>query len=86
MSDIKKELLNALGRLAQPLEYLDLDTRAFHCLKRFGIKYIYEVALMSEEELRSIRNCGQSTVNHIYNRLERYIPELETLITERSDK
>lgn len=45
---------------------LDIDTRPLNILKRNGIKYIYTLAMMTEDQVKSIRNIGIKGFTQIY--------------------
>ncbi len=49
------------------LEDLDLGVRSFHCLRRVGHRTVGDLvnAVNSVEDLKSIRNCGDKSVEEI---------------------
>jgi len=56
--------------LTQKVEDLTLSARSFNCLDRGGIKYVGELALMSENELKEIKNLGKKSLDEIKSKLE----------------
>ena len=50
---------------------LGLDTRARNCLKKCGIRSVYDVGRCSADELLRIRNCGKRTLAEIADSLAR---------------
>ncbi len=53
------------------LEELELSVRSFHSLKRYGMDTVGDLlnALEAGLELRTIRNCGATSVREIQERL-----------------
>ena len=52
------------------IEDLHLSARSFNSLDKSGIKYLGELVLMSEVEVRSIKNLGKKSFNEISSKLE----------------
>jgi DNA-directed RNA polymerase subunit alpha len=55
------------------IEDLDLSVRAFNCLKRAGITKVGEIVeklARDEDELLSIRNFGQKSLEELKEKLE----------------
>ena len=48
-----------------PIEDLNLSIRGFNCLKRAGIHTVGELLLLSEDDLRGVRNMGEKSVREI---------------------
>jgi DNA-directed RNA polymerase subunit alpha len=62
--------LSELSELLQPIDKLDLSARSYNSLDRNGIKYIAEIALMREKDLRLVKNLGEKSVEEIKNTME----------------
>jgi DNA-directed RNA polymerase subunit alpha len=58
------------GKLLQPIEELNLSARSFNCLDRAEVKYIGELALMSELELKNLKNLGKKSLEEIREVME----------------
>ncbi len=63
----------------QSVDALGLSARSFNSLDRAGIKYLGELVLMSENEIRNIKNLGKKSLDEINECLEAhgYGPEFE---------
>jgi len=57
-------------KLMQGLDTLGLSARSFNSLERAGLKYIGELALMTENELKEIKNLGKKSLEEIKAKLE----------------
>lgn len=55
---------------SMPIEKLNISVRTYNCLKRRGISTVGEVAEMSNEEMKRIRNLGIEGYNEIIEKLE----------------
>jgi DNA-directed RNA polymerase subunit alpha len=53
-----------------PVEELDLSVRAYNCLKRSGITRVGQVLTLSEEDLLSVRNFGEKSLNELKDSLQ----------------
>jgi len=49
----------------QPVDTLGLSARSFNSLDRAGIKYLGEMVLMSESEIKTIKNLGKKSLDEI---------------------
>ncbi|MDY0264365.1 MAG: DNA-directed RNA polymerase subunit alpha [Sulfurospirillum cavolei] len=58
------------GKLLQSIEELNLSARSFNCLDRAEVKYIGELALMSELELKNLKNLGKKSLEEIRDVME----------------
>ncbi|MGM0532977.1 MAG: DNA-directed RNA polymerase subunit alpha [Campylobacterota bacterium] len=56
--------------LTKPLSDLDLTVRSFNCLDKAEIKYIGELVMMNEAELKDVKNLGKKSLDEIKSRLE----------------
>ena len=54
-----------LNKLLQSIEELNLSARSFNCLDRAEVKYVGELALMSELELKNLKNLGKKSLEEI---------------------
>jgi len=52
-------------KLMQGLDTLGLSARSFNSLERAGLKFVGELALMSENELKEIKNLGKKSLDEI---------------------
>lgn len=52
-----------------PIEVLDLSVRAYNCLKRANRNTVSEVRNMAKDEMRAIRNLGDSVFDEIQSKL-----------------
>jgi len=64
----EKEHLKQL--LSQPIEILELSTRSYNCLKDVKINKISDLVSKSEEELKTIRNLGEKSLEEIKDKLK----------------
>lgn len=53
------------AKLFENIENLNLSARSFNCLDRAGIKFIGELVLMEESELKDIKNLGKKSLEEI---------------------
>ena len=61
---------SALKTLLIPIDMLGLSARSSNSLERANIKYIGELVLMSENEIKSIKNLGKKSLDEIMGVLE----------------
>jgi DNA-directed RNA polymerase subunit alpha len=61
---------SALKTLLIPIDMLGFSARSSNSLERAGIKYIGELVLMNENEIKSIKNLGKKSLDEILNTLE----------------
>lgn len=54
-----------LNKLLQSIEELNLSARSFNCLDRAEVKFVGELALMSELELKNLKNLGKKSLEEI---------------------
>lgn len=55
--------------LLSSVEILNLEHRPSNCLQKSNIKYIGELVLMSESDLKNIKNLGKRSFDEITNKL-----------------
>lgn len=53
------------NKLFNKIEQLNLSARSSNCLEKAGIEYIGELALMSESELKELKNLGKKSLDEI---------------------
>ncbi len=56
--------------LFQKLDTLNFSARCSNCLDRKGLKYIGELVLMEENELKNIKNLGKRSYDEIVDKLK----------------
>lgn len=56
---------NDHAKLFEGVENLNLSARSFNCLEKANIKYIGELALMEEGELKNLKNLGKKSLEEI---------------------
>ena len=56
---------NELKPFLQTVDSLGLSARSFNSLDRAGIKYLGELVLMSENEIKNIKNLGKKSLDEI---------------------
>ena len=54
-----------LNKLLQSIEELNLSARSFNCLNRAEVRFVGELALMSELELKNLKNLGKKSLEEI---------------------
>lgn len=55
--------------LLQKIDVLNLSARCFNCLDKANIKYIGELVIMSDIDLRGIKNLGKKSYDEILDKL-----------------
>ncbi len=56
---------NEHSKLLESVENLNLSARSFNCLDKADIRYIGELALMEESELKDLKNLGKKSLDEI---------------------
>jgi len=59
-----------ISKLLEPIDTLKLSVRSSNCLDRAGLKYIGELAIMSESELKAIKNLGKKSLDEIVEKMK----------------
>jgi DNA-directed RNA polymerase subunit alpha len=54
------------------IDSLGLSARSFNCLDKAGVKYLAEIVLMDESELKNIKNLGRRSLEEIKEVLKQY--------------
>ncbi len=61
-----------LKRLGARIEELGLSARSFNCLDRSNIKYIGEIVMMSQNDLKEVKNLGKKSFEEILEKISEY--------------
>ncbi|TLD86027.1 DNA-directed RNA polymerase subunit alpha [Helicobacter sp. MIT 05-5294] len=56
--------------LLQTIDSLNFSARCFNCLDRSGIKYLGELVLLNEDQIKNIKNLGKKSLDEITAKLE----------------
>lgn len=59
-----------LKDLMVKIESLNLSARCFNCLDRTGIRFVGELVIMSENDLKNIKNMGKKSYDEIADKLQ----------------
>ncbi len=59
-----------MQKLLQDVGVMNLSARSFNCLDRANIRYIAELSMMSELELKGLKNLGKKSFEEITGKLE----------------
>ncbi|MDY0117500.1 MAG: DNA-directed RNA polymerase subunit alpha [Sulfurimonadaceae bacterium] len=62
----------SLKKLTAHIDSLGLSARSFNCLDRSNIKLIGEIALMSHNDLKNVKNLGKKSYDEIVEKLQEY--------------
>ncbi len=81
VSDNGEEPLE-LKDLVVKIEDLNLSARSFNSLDRSGLKFLGELVLMSEVEVRNIKNLGKKSLDEIAEKLESLGFPIESTLPE----
>ena len=61
-----------LKKLMLKIDELGLSARSYNCLDRASIKYVGEIAIMNEAELKSVKNLGKKSLDEIKEKIEEF--------------
>ena len=61
-----------LKKLTTSIDSLGLSARSFNCLDRSSIKLIGEIALMSTNDLKNVKNLGKKSYDEIVEKLQEF--------------
>jgi len=61
-----------LKTLLIPIDMLGLSTRSFNSMEKAGIKFLGELVLMGEHEIKAIKNLGKKSLDEIMSTLEQH--------------
>ena len=81
VSDASEEPVE-LKDLIVKIEDLNLSARSFNSLDRAGLKFLGELVLMSEVEVKNIKNLGKKSYDEIYDKLESLTFPIENTLPE----
>ena len=81
VSDTSEEQVE-LKDLIIKIEDLNLSARSFNSLDRAGLKFLGELVLMSEVEVKNIKNLGKKSYDEIYDKLESLTFPIENTLPE----
>ncbi len=59
-----------MKKLLQSVSDMNLSARSFNCLDRADIRYVAELSIMSELELKGLKNLGKKSFEEITSKLE----------------
>ena len=57
-------------KMLQRIDELGLSARSYNCLDRSDIKYIGEIVMMSQNDLKNVKNLGKKSYEEIVEKLE----------------
>ncbi|MCF6172507.1 MAG: DNA-directed RNA polymerase subunit alpha [Campylobacteraceae bacterium] len=69
-NEAEEETSMEFTKLLQSIEDLNLSARSFNCLDRASVKFVGELALMSETELKNLKNLGKKSLEEIKQAME----------------
>lgn len=58
-----------LKKLTERIDELGLSARSFNCLDRSNIKYVGEIVMMSQNDLKNVKNLGKKSFEEIVEKL-----------------
>ncbi|QOY54921.1 DNA-directed RNA polymerase subunit alpha [Candidatus Sulfurimonas marisnigri] len=61
-----------LKKLTTHIDNLGLSARSFNCLDRSSIKLVGEIALMSTNDLKNVKNLGKKSYDEIIEKLQEF--------------
>jgi DNA-directed RNA polymerase subunit alpha len=61
-----------LKKLTTHIDSLGLSARSFNCLDRSNIKLVGEIALMSTNDLKNVKNLGKKSYDEIVDKLQEF--------------
>jgi DNA-directed RNA polymerase subunit alpha len=61
-----------LKKLTERIDELGLSARSFNCLDRSNIKYIGEIVMMSQNDLKNVKNLGKKSFEEIVEKLNEF--------------
>ena len=61
-----------LKKLVMKIDELALSARSFNCLDRSGIVYIGQIVIMSENDLKNVKNLGKKSLEEITEKIAEY--------------
>lgn len=79
---VSEEESPELKLLISKVDSLNLSARSFNCLDRANIKYIGELVMMDENELKEVKNLGKKSFEEITQKLEEIGYPIEKIVPE----
>jgi DNA-directed RNA polymerase subunit alpha len=61
-----------LKKLTERIDELGLSARSFNCLDRSNIKYVGEIVMMSQNDLKNVKNLGKKSFEEIVEKLNEF--------------
>ena len=71
-----------LKKLTERIDELGLSARSFNCLDRSNIKYIGEIVMMSQNDLKNVKNLGKKSFEEIVEKLNEFGFEVGADLTD----
>ncbi len=68
----RNEEVPELKQLLSRIDELGLSARSFNCLDRSSIKYIGEIVMMSQNDLKNVKNLGKKSFEEIVEKVEEF--------------
>ncbi len=68
-----------------PIDTLNLSARSYNCLDRAGIKYVGELLLMDQKDLKEIKNLGKKSQEEIIEKLNDLHVDVEKIPEEKKE-
>ena len=83
-----------LKKLMARIDELGLSARSFNCLDRSSIKHIGEIVMMSQNDLKNVKNLGKKSFEEIVEKVQEYgfsvgedlSPELLTALKKKIEE
>jgi len=66
------------------IEELELSVRSYNCLKRAGVETLFDLSLMTEQDLMNVRNLGRSSFDEIVKKMKEHNHTLADGLDENS--
>ena len=61
-----------LKKLSARIDELGLSARSYNCLDRSDIKYIGQIAMMGQNDLKNVKNLGKKSLEEIIEKMDEY--------------
>lgn len=68
--------------LMKKIDEMGLSARSFNCLDRSGIKVIGQIVMMSENDLKNVKNLGKKSLDEIKEKLVEINYPIETQLSD----
>lgn len=74
LANIPQETFRLATALVQPISALNLDSRTYNCLARWGLETVGDICDMYVKgQLSKVRNFGQKSMYELEHRLAAYL-------------